>query len=93
MVCRIAPRPNNDVLSAAEAASWGALFGYEMFLRAAASASSVLARARMFAARMFNIRAAKFAAECSDAHLQFFAQFVVHAGKLMQRPRRHGDEG
>ena len=71
----------NDDLPATQAASWGTLCGYEMFLRAAASALNVLARARMFAA------------ECSDAQFQLFAQLVVHAGKLMQRPRRHGDVG
>ena len=63
----------------AEAASRAALVGYEAFVRTAALASQVLARPNTFAA------------ECSYAQLQSFAQHVVNAMELMQQPRRHGN--
>ena len=62
-------------------ASLAALVGYEKFLNAAKSASEVLAYALCFAA------------ECTFAQLQSFAQLVVHAAELMQQPRRHGHVG
>ena len=65
--------------TAADAASWAALFGYEEFLRAAMVALDVLSRARLFAA------------ECSDVLLRSFAQHILYAAELMQQPRRHGD--
>ena len=64
---------------AAKIASWSALVGYAAFMRAAKNASCVLSCARVFAA------------ECSDAQLESFAQHAVHAAELMQQPRRHGD--
>ena len=67
-------------MPAADAASFAALTGYEDLLRAAADCSALLLRARMF-----------FAAECSSAQLQSFAEFVVHAVDQMQQPRRLGD--
>ena len=71
----------NSRFSAAEAASFAALVGYETYLEAASSALDVL------------LCAPWYAADCSGAQLQFFAQHVVHAVELMQQPRRHGDEG
>ena len=64
----------------AAAAAMASLIGYEVFYRAAAIASEVLARAQLFAPL------------CSDAYAQFlsFVQHVVHAAELMQQPRRHG---
>ena len=57
--------------TAAKAASWATLVGYEQFLNAATNAVEVLARARFFAA------------ECSDAQFLSFAQHVVHAAELV----------
>ena len=62
-----------------DAASWATLVGYEQYLLGAVLALEVLARAR------------EFAAECSAAHFQSFAQHVVLAAELMQQPRRHGN--
>ena len=66
--------------TAADAASSAALIGYEQFLRAAKHATGVL------------LDAFWYAAECSDAQFQTFAQQVVHAAELMQQPRRHNDK-
>ena len=60
-------------------ASWAPLIGYEQFLYAAISVLNILASPRVYAA------------ECSAAQLQSFAQHIVHAADLMQQPRRHGD--
>ena len=65
--------------TAADAASWAALFGYEEFLYAARLALTVLSEARLYAP------------VCSDAQFQSFAQHVVHAAGLMQQPRRHSN--
>ena len=69
----------NPDCPAAEAASVGALVGYDKFLQAAAMASIVLSRARAFAA------------ECSSAQVHSFSQHVLHAVELMQQPRHHSD--
>ena len=69
-------RHNAHVL-ASTASRWAALFGYEQFVHVAIHAVNVLSCARLFAA------------ECSEAQLQTFAQHVVHAAELMQQPRRH----
>ena len=66
-------------MTAAEAASSAALVGYEGFMQAANVASHVLVRART-----------RFAAECTDAHIQSAVQHVVHAADMMQQPRRDG---
>ena len=63
--------------TASKAASLAALVGYEVFLRAAANVSCLLVHAR------------RFAAECSDAQFQSFAELVVRAADMMQLPRRH----
>ena len=70
---------DNPDLSAAAAASWAVLFGYEELLKAAMNAARVLACA------------AKFASECSGAQFQSFAQYVARAADQMQLPRRHPD--
>ena len=59
-------------------AGWAPLVGYDQFLHAASKALDVLARARLYAA------------DCSAAQFQTFAQHVVHATELMQQPWRHG---
>ena len=69
----------NAHLPAAMAASWAALVGYEMFLRAATNVVLVLARPDLHAA------------EFNDSQFQSFTQHVVQAAALMQQPRRHGD--
>ena len=56
-----------------------ALVGVETFLRAANTAWLVLVHAELYAAA------------CSAAQFQSFAQHVVHATELMQLPRRLGD--
>ena len=56
-----------------------ALVGFDAFLRAANLTWLVLKNAELFAA------------ECSPAQLQSFAQHVVHAAELMQQPRRHNN--
>ena len=58
------------------AASFAAMVGYEQFLHAAINASNVLANAHVFSA------------ECSDTLFEFFAQHVIRAAELMQKPRR-----
>ena len=70
---------HNSNLTAASAASWGTLVGYDEILRAAKNASNVLSCARMFTA------------ECSHLQLQSLAQFIAYAAEVMQQPRRHGD--
>lgn len=65
---RINPRATAGVV-----ASWAALFGYQLFLRAAAYALTVLGCAL------------HFAAELSDAQFQSFAQHAMRAAELMQR--------
>ena len=69
-------RHQNPILPTAQAASWAALVGYEQYLIAAKSAVDVLVRARQFAAK------------CSDAQFQSYAQHIVQAAELMQQPRR-----
>ena len=64
----------------AEAVSWGALAGYDQFMRSAKNALEVLARAQYFAA------------ECSAAQFQSFAEHAATAAELMEQPRRHGDD-
>ena len=66
-------------MQTARAAGWGALVGHDQFLRAAKNTLEVLARARWYAA------------ECSAAQFQSFAQHAVLAAELMQQPRRNGD--
>ena len=67
-------------IPAAETASLAALIvGYEQFMHAAKNAMDVLGHAR------------HFAAECSYAQFQSFAQHAVHATELMQQRRRHND--
>lgn len=65
-------------LTAAQAASWAPLYGYEIFLEVACSLLDVLGVAR------------EYAAECSGAQFQSFAQHVVNAAELMQLPRING---
>ena len=72
------PRENVN-LPVGLAAGLAALFGYDVLLHAAAYALKVLLCPPMFAA------------ECSGAQLQSFAQHVVRAAELMQQPRRHDD--
>ena len=63
----------------AEASHWSIkLEGYEVFLHAAKFVLCIL------------VNSALYAAECSAAQFQSFAQHVVHAMELMQQPRRHG---
>ena len=64
---------------ATEAASCAALYGYDLYLRAATNLLDVLKRAH------------QYAAECSNVQFQSFTQFVVHAAELMQQPRGRGD--
>ena len=66
------------LMTSADAARWGPLSGYEQFLGAATYALDMLSNSRLFAA------------ECSAAQFQSFAQHAVHAAELMQQPRRHG---
>ena len=63
----------------AEAASQATISGYEQFVQAASAVMLVLMDAR------------SFAAVCSAAQFQAFAQHVVHAAELMQQPRRRGE--
>ena len=69
----------NAHLPASVATSWAALVGYKCFLNAAANALRVLDDADLHAA------------ECSAAQFHSFTRLVVHATKLMQQSRRHGD--
>ena len=69
-------RRNHPNMPADLVASLAALFGYEQFLGIANNALDVLACAHLFAA------------ECSDAQKQSFAQHVVQAAALMHLPRR-----
>ena len=71
---------NVSSLTAAQAASFAALAGYEEFLYAAKSSLNVLGHASFFEG------------ECSDAQLQSFVHHVVHAAELMQQPRCHSGE-
>ena len=64
-------------LPAAAFASRAALVGCEFFITAAMMFTKLLTHARLFAA------------ECSTAQLQSFAQHVVRAAELMQQQRRH----
>ena len=59
---------------------WAPLFGYDVFLNAAASAAGVLACIALYER-----------GECSDTQLQSFADCIVHAVELMQLPRRNDD--
>ena len=67
----------NAQITPAQAGSLASQVGYEQFMRAAANAVNVLFHAQ------------RFAAECSDAQFQSFAQHVVLATELMQQPRLH----
>ena len=62
---------------AAEAARLATLVGYEQFLHAASICLSMLKAAVLFAA------------ECSDAQFQSFAQHAAHAAELMQQTQHH----
>ena len=60
-----------------DVASYAPLVGYEQFLHAASKALDVLSNAHLFAP------------DCSALQFESFAQHVVHATELMQKPRRH----
>ena len=66
--------------SAADAASFAALVGYEQFMSGAMDAAKVLGCEQAHQ-------------NCSYAQLEFFAQHVVHAAELLQQPRRHNKVG
>jgi len=65
-------------LSAADAAAWAPLVGYDVYLVNSESVSCLLANAR------------SYAEECSASQFQAFAEFVAHAADLMQLPRSRG---
>ena len=65
--------------SAAEAASWAVLVGYEEFLNAAMGALGALGNMCMFAS------------EFSGDQRPTFVRYIVRAAELMQQPRCHGD--
>ena len=69
----------NPGLSAADAAGITSFLGYDEYMRAAGNVVDVLTFARYFAAA------------CSRAQFQTFAEFVVLAAELMQQPRRDFD--
>ena len=65
----------NAGLAADEAHRLAVLVGYDRFVVASRNAWLVLSDARLFAA------------ECSDAQFQFFAEYVVHTAELMMQQR------
>ena len=75
------PHQTNAQMTTVEAASWAALVGYNMFMFTAVNALDVL------------LHAGQFAPECSYEQLYAFAQHVVLAAELMQKPRRHDNVG